>query len=79
MILSMIFLASYCASVVMSLSPCPLSVGISGTTGHSVHVAITNVGEHNVTFFRGNTVLHGHATKNLLVQDGGEYLHHWFR
>ncbi|KAH8697994.1 hypothetical protein BGW36DRAFT_342194 [Talaromyces proteolyticus] len=67
MILSTILMASYCAAVVMSFSSCPLSVDISSTTGHSIQIAISNIGENNVTFFRGNTVLHGRATKNLRV------------
>jgi deuterolysin len=56
----------------LSVATCPLSVKISGATAHDAHVAVTNIGDQTITFFKGNTVLSDHATKDLLVADAGK-------
>ncbi|KAI0160367.1 Metalloprotease [Xylariaceae sp. FL1272] len=53
----------------VAMAACPLSVEITGATGHVADVAVTNTGSEPVTVFRGNTVLMDHATKDLLVAD----------
>ncbi|KAI1264156.1 Metalloprotease [Xylariaceae sp. FL1019] len=53
----------------VAMAACPLSVEITGATGHVANVAVTNTGSEPITVFRGNTVLTEHATKDLLVAD----------
>ncbi|KAI1169705.1 Deuterolysin metalloprotease family-domain-containing protein [Nemania sp. FL0916] len=52
-----------------AMAACPLSVEITGATGHVAHVAVTNTASEPITVFKGNTVLLDHATKDLLVAD----------
>ncbi|KAI0402714.1 Deuterolysin metalloprotease family-domain-containing protein [Xylaria palmicola] len=52
-----------------AMAACPLSVEITGATGHVAHVAVTNTANEAITVFKGNTVLLDHATKDLLVSD----------
>jgi len=52
-----------------ALAACPLSVEIAGTDSHIAQVAVTNTGSETITFFKGNTVLSPHATKDLIVAD----------
>ena len=54
-----------------ALAACPLSVKITGATGHIAEVAVTNTGAEAVTVFKGNTVLSDHATKDVLVANTG--------
>lgn len=53
----------------VAMAACPLTVEITGTTDHVAEVSITNTGPEALTVFKGNTVLHAHATKDLLVTD----------
>ncbi|QSZ29286.1 hypothetical protein DSL72_003799 [Monilinia vaccinii-corymbosi] len=62
------------AGAAMAASSCPLSVQISGTTGHVAHVAITNTGSEALTVFKGNTVLSEHATMDVLASAAGKNL-----
>ncbi|KAI0390164.1 Metalloprotease [Xylariaceae sp. FL0594] len=52
-----------------AMAACPLSVEVTGATGHVAHVAVTNTASEPITVFRGNTVFSEHATKDLLVSD----------
>ncbi|KAI1121129.1 Metalloprotease [Nemania abortiva] len=52
-----------------AMAACPLSVEITGATGHVAQVAVTNTADEAITVFKGNTVLLDHATKDLLVAD----------
>ncbi|KAI1161011.1 Deuterolysin metalloprotease family-domain-containing protein [Nemania serpens] len=52
-----------------AMAACPLSVEITGATGHVAHVAVTNTASEAITVFKANTVLLDHATKDLLVSD----------
>ncbi|KAI9745236.1 MAG: hypothetical protein M1818_001514 [Claussenomyces sp. TS43310] len=52
-----------------AMAACPLSVQIDGATDHVAQVAVKNTGNETITFFKGNTVLSDHATKDLLVAD----------
>ncbi|KAJ8119316.1 hypothetical protein ONZ43_g3709 [Nemania bipapillata] len=52
-----------------AMAACPLSVEITGATGHIAQVAVTNTADEAITVFKGNTVLLDHATKDLLVAD----------
>jgi lipoprotein-anchoring transpeptidase ErfK/SrfK len=52
-----------------AMAACPLTVQITGATGHVAQVAVTNTATEPITVFRGNTVLSEHATKDLLVAD----------
>jgi deuterolysin len=52
-----------------AMAACPLSVEITGATGHVAQVAVTNTANEAITVFKGNTVLLDHATKDLLVVD----------
>ncbi|KAI8628784.1 Metalloprotease [Xylariaceae sp. FL1651] len=52
-----------------AMAACPLSVEITGATDHIAQVAVTNTAAEPLTVFKGNTVLIGHATKDLLVSD----------
>ncbi|KAI1828174.1 Deuterolysin metalloprotease family-domain-containing protein [Xylaria intraflava] len=52
-----------------AMAACPLSVEITGATGHVAQVAVTNTASEAMTVFKGNTVLVDHATKDLLVSD----------
>lgn len=58
------------AGAAMAASSCPLSVQIAGTTDHVAQVAVTNTGAEAVTIFKGNTVLSGHATLDLVASAG---------
>lgn len=49
---------------------CPLAVEITNTVDHIAEVTITNTGDEAVTFFKGNTILSAHATKDLVVSAG---------
>jgi deuterolysin len=55
----------------IAAASCPLSVEISGITGHIVHVVVTNTGNESLTVFKGNTVLSDHPTRDLVVSDVG--------
>ncbi|KAI2642745.1 Deuterolysin metalloprotease family-domain-containing protein [Xylaria nigripes] len=52
-----------------ALAACPLSVEITGATDHVSQVAVTNTDSEPITVFKGNTVLHDHATKDLQISD----------
>ncbi|GAP87715.1 putative deuterolysin metalloprotease [Rosellinia necatrix] len=52
-----------------AMAACPLSVELTGATGHVTQVAVTNTANEAITVFKGNTVLIDHATKDLLVSD----------
>lgn len=57
-----------------AMAACPLSVEITGATGHVAQVAVTNTASEPITVFKGNTVLLGHSTKDLLVSAAGKSL-----
>ncbi|KAJ3563854.1 hypothetical protein NPX13_g8055 [Xylaria arbuscula] len=52
-----------------AMAACPLSVELTGATGHVAQVAVTNTANEAITVFKGNTVLLDHATKDLVVED----------
>ncbi|GAW21688.1 hypothetical protein ANO14919_112120 [Xylariales sp. No.14919] len=52
-----------------AMAACPLSIQITGATNHVAQVALTNTADEAITVFKGNTVLLGHATKDLQVAD----------
>ncbi|ETS77898.1 hypothetical protein PFICI_09960 [Pestalotiopsis fici W106-1] len=52
-----------------AMAACPLSVEITGSTDHTLNVAVTNNGAEAVTVFKGNTVLSEHNTMDILVAD----------
>ncbi|KAI1354608.1 Deuterolysin metalloprotease family-domain-containing protein [Xylaria sp. FL0043] len=52
-----------------AIAACPLSVEITGATGHVAQVAVTNTAKEAITVFKGNTVLLDHATKDVVVTD----------
>lgn len=54
-----------------AMAVCPLKVEIAGTADHVAQIAVTNTGNETLTVFKGNTVLHDHATKDLVVADAG--------
>ena len=56
-----------------AMTACPLTVEITGATDHVAEVSITNTGSEALTVFKGNTVLHEHATKDLLVTDASMF------
>ncbi|KAI1306403.1 Deuterolysin metalloprotease family-domain-containing protein [Xylaria venustula] len=52
-----------------AMAACPLSVEITGATGHVAEVVVTNTATEPITVFKGNTVLLDHATKDVVVTD----------
>ncbi|KAI0526392.1 Deuterolysin metalloprotease family-domain-containing protein [Xylaria bambusicola] len=52
-----------------AMAACPLSVELTGATGHVAQVAVTNTANEAITVFKGNTVLLDHATKDFVVSD----------
>lgn len=59
------------AGTALASTACPLAVSIANTEAHVANVVITNTADEAVTFFKGNTALSDHATKDLVVEDAG--------